>query len=68
MQILQGSEDAVVPPQQAELIVESITERGGKVKYTLFEGEGHGWRKAENIQKAWEEELAWYEEVFDLKK
>ncbi|KIJ37734.1 hypothetical protein M422DRAFT_33621 [Sphaerobolus stellatus SS14] len=66
--ILQGSKDAVVPPQQAELIVDSIKKRNGRVKYILFEGEGHGWRRAENIKLAWETELAWYEEVFNLSK
>ena len=47
--------------------MESIEKRQGKVKYILFEGEGHGWRKAENIKRAWEAELDWYEEVFGLK-
>ncbi|KAF8337612.1 Alpha/Beta hydrolase protein [Cantharellus anzutake] len=64
--IFQGSVDAVVPPNQAELIIEKIKANGGKYKYVLFEGEGHGWRKAENIRVAYETELAWYEEVFGL--
>ena len=67
-QILQGSADEVVPPSQAETIVESIKRKGGRVKYIVFEGEGHGWRKAENIKKGLEEELAWYENVFGLSK
>jgi dipeptidyl aminopeptidase/acylaminoacyl peptidase len=46
--------------------LEKIKSRGGKVKYIEFEGEGHGWRKSENIKRATEEELAWYEEVFGL--
>lgn len=66
MQILQGSADEVVPPAQAESIVKSIEKRGGRVKYVVFEGEGHGWRKAENIKKGLEEELAWYKNVFGL--
>lgn len=64
--ILQGSVDAIVPPNQAELIIEKIKANGGKYKYVLFEGEGHGWRKSENILTAFETELAWYEEVFGL--
>lgn len=64
--ILQGTDDAVVPPNQAELMVKEIREHGGRVKYVLFEGEGHGWRKAETIERAIEAELAWYEEVFAL--
>lgn len=38
----QGSEDKVVPPGQSEEIVNAIKKQGGKVSYTLFEGEGHG--------------------------
>jgi dipeptidyl aminopeptidase/acylaminoacyl peptidase len=64
--ILQGSEDKVVPPQQAEAIVKSIEARGGNVKYVLFPGEGHGFRKAENIKKALESEIGWYENVLGL--
>lgn len=66
MQILQGSEDAVVPPSQAELILHSLEERGKKVKYILFEGEGHGWRKAENIKAGLEAELSWYEDLIGV--
>lgn len=58
--ILQGSEDKVVPPEQAQLIADSMEKRGKKYKYILFQGEGHGFRKAENIKKALEEELSWY--------
>ncbi|KAG8957656.1 hypothetical protein FRC00_003694 [Tulasnella sp. 408] len=64
--ILQGSIDAVVPPGQAEAIVKQIKERDGKVEYVLFEGEGHGWRKAENIKRALETEERWYAEVLGL--
>ncbi|KAI0085246.1 alpha/beta-hydrolase [Irpex rosettiformis] len=66
--ILQGSEDAVVPPEQAEGMVKTIKEKGGQVEYVVFEGEGHGWRKAETIQKALETELAFYEKAFGLCK
>lgn len=65
-QILQGSEDKVVPPQQAEEIVAKIQACGGKVKYVLFQGEGHGFRQPENIKNALESEIAWYEEVLGL--
>ncbi|KAI0329778.1 alpha/beta-hydrolase [Cubamyces sp. BRFM 1775] len=66
--VLQGSIDAVVPPNQAELIVSDIRKRGGRVEYIVFEGEGHGWRKAENIRTALEKELSFYEDVFGLRK
>jgi dipeptidyl aminopeptidase/acylaminoacyl peptidase len=65
--ILQGSVDAVVPPNQAEAIMQKIQEKGGKVEYILFEGEGHGWKKAENIKRALEAELAFYETTFGLR-
>jgi len=62
-QILQGSEDRVVPPNQAEAIIKKIKENQGHVEYVLFEGEGHGWRKAENIKKALETECGFYERI-----
>lgn len=65
-QILQGSDDKVVPPEQSEAIYKSIQQRGGKVKYVLFPGEGHGFRKAENQIKALETEIRWYDEVLGL--
>ena len=49
MLVLQGADDEVVPPSQAELIVGALRERGIPHAYLLFEGEGHGFRKAENI-------------------
>ena len=58
----------MVPPEQAELIVESIKKRGGRVEYKLFEGEGHGWRKAENIRDALEMERSFYEDVLGIGK
>ncbi|KAG8931269.1 hypothetical protein FRC02_002991 [Tulasnella sp. 418] len=64
--VLQGDVDAVVPPSQAEAIVEKIKKRGGKVEYILFEGEGHGWRKAETVKAALEKEESWYKGVFGL--
>lgn len=65
-QVLQGKEDMVVPQNQAEMLVDKIKKTGGKVKYILFEGEGHGFRKSENVKRALEEELAWYENIFGL--
>ncbi len=56
-----------MPPEQAEDIVKQIKANGGRVDYVLFEGEGHGWRKAETIKAALEKELGFYEDVFKLK-
>lgn len=47
--IFQGSEDRVVPPSQAEEIVSALKEKGVPHHYKLYEGEGHGFRKAETL-------------------
>lgn len=47
--------------------MKAIKERNGHVDYTVFEGEGHGWRKAETIKAALEQELHFYESVFGIK-
>ncbi len=60
MIVLQGDEDAVVPPAQAELIVTALRERRIPHAYLLFEGEQHGFRKAENITRSVEARLAFY--------
>lgn len=61
--VLQGSEDAVVPPKQSELIVEALRERRVPVAYLLFDGEQHGFRQAANIRRAMEAELSFYAQV-----
>jgi dipeptidyl aminopeptidase/acylaminoacyl peptidase len=61
--VLQGSEDEIVPPAQSELIVAALRERGIPVGYLLFEGEQHGFRRAENIRRALEAELSFYGRV-----
>lgn len=63
MLVLQGADDKVVPPAQAELIVGALRERGIPHAYLLFEGEGHGFRKAENIIRSLESELSFYAQV-----
>ncbi len=62
--VLQGDEDAVVPPAQAELIVDALRARQVPHAYLLFAGEQHGFRKAENIVAALEAELSFYGQVF----
>lgn len=47
--IFQGSEDVVVPPSQAEQIVQALQQNGTPYHYHLFDGEGHGWRKSETL-------------------
>jgi len=62
--VLQGLEDEVVPPNQAEAIVGALRENGIPVAYLAFEGEQHGFRKAENVKRALEAELYFYGRVF----
>jgi dipeptidyl aminopeptidase/acylaminoacyl peptidase len=62
--LFQGLEDKVVPPNQSEMMAEAARRKGLKVKYVTFAGEQHGFRKAENIIRALEEELAFYQDVF----
>jgi dipeptidyl aminopeptidase/acylaminoacyl peptidase len=61
--LLQGLEDKIVPPNQAELILDSLKKRGVSVAYVPFEGEQHGFRKAENIMRAYEAELYFYSRI-----
>jgi dipeptidyl aminopeptidase/acylaminoacyl peptidase len=64
--LFQGLEDKVVPPNQSEMMAEAVRKKGIKVKYVTFEGEQHGFRKAENIIRSLEEELAFYRDVFAM--
>ncbi len=50
--VLQGEEDKVVPPSQAEAIVDALTTSGVPVTYHLYPGEGHGFRRSETIVAA----------------
>ncbi|MBE2315179.1 S9 family peptidase [Solirubrobacter sp. CPCC 204708] len=61
--VLQGDEDRVVPPSQSEVIVEALRRKGIDHEYLVFEGEQHGFRKAENLRRAAEAELAFYGRV-----
>ncbi len=63
MLVLQGAEDAVVPPAQAELIVEALKRKRMPHAYVLFEGEQHGFRKADSIIRAHEAELSFYAQI-----
>jgi len=60
----QGLDDKVVPPNQAELMFEAVRKAGFPTAYLAFEGEGHGFRKAENIKRALDSELFFYGKVF----
>jgi dipeptidyl aminopeptidase/acylaminoacyl peptidase len=63
----QGSEDAVVPPNQTEVMVDALRRNGNAVGYFLFTGEQHGFRRAANIKRCLDAELAFYAvEVFRI--
>ena len=64
MIIFQGLEDKVVPPNQAEKMVEAVRAKKLPVAYLTFEGEQHGFRKAENIKRVLEAELYFYSKIF----
>ena len=61
---LQGLEDAVVPPDQTERMVDALRKKGLPVACLMFEGEQHGFRQAANIQRAAEAELYFYGRIF----
>jgi dipeptidyl aminopeptidase/acylaminoacyl peptidase len=62
--VLQGLEDEVVPPNQAEMIVDALRSRKVPVAYVTFPGEQHGFRQAANIRRALDAELSFYAQVF----
>jgi dipeptidyl aminopeptidase/acylaminoacyl peptidase len=60
----QGLEDKIVPPNQAEMMVDALRAKGVPVAYVPFEGEQHGFRRAETIKRALDGELYFYSKVF----
>jgi len=61
---LQGLDDKVVPPAQSEVIVDALKQRGIPYAYIAFEGEGHGFRQAENVKRAYAAHLSFLAQVF----
>ena len=62
--LFQGLEDRIVPPNQAEMMYAAVQSKGIPSAYLPFEGEQHGFRRAENIKRALEAELYFYSRVF----
>jgi len=60
----QGLEDKVVPPNQAEMMVEALRRKGLPVAYVAYEGEQHGFRRAENIKRSLDVELYFFSRIF----
>lgn len=64
--VFQGLDDMVVPPSQSEMIVAALSEKGIECEYHAYEGEGHGFRNAENIVASITAELEFYRRVLQL--
>jgi dipeptidyl aminopeptidase/acylaminoacyl peptidase len=64
--LLQGTDDAVVPPEQAERLRDALAAAGTPCDLRFFEGEGHGFRRAETLTACLEAELAFYLEALHL--
>jgi dipeptidyl aminopeptidase/acylaminoacyl peptidase len=64
MLLLQGLDDEVVPPAQAEMMVEVLERKGIPHAYLAFEGEGHGFRREESIVRSTEAALSFIGQVF----
>ena len=62
--LFQGLEDKVVPPNQSEMMANAVRAKGLPVAYLAFEGEQHGFRKADTIVRSLEAELYFYGSVF----
>jgi dipeptidyl aminopeptidase/acylaminoacyl peptidase len=62
--LLQGGDDAVVPPNQAETMAAAVRAKGLPVAMIIFQGEGHGFRRAESIKAALEAQLFFLGRVF----
>lgn len=64
MLILQGRDDKVVPPNQAEAMADAVRAKGLPVALLMFDGEGHGWRRTETQRAALEATLSFLGQVF----
>ncbi len=62
--LFQGAEDKAVPPAQAQAMFDAVNAKGLPVAYLLFEGEQHGFRRADTIKRVFEAELYFYGKVF----
>src|SRR5574341_347535 len=62
--LFQGDEDKIVPPSQSQMMFEAVRAKELPVAYLLFQGEQHGFRKAENIKRSLEAELYFYSKIY----
>jgi dipeptidyl aminopeptidase/acylaminoacyl peptidase len=64
MLLLQGLQDKVVPPNQAEKMVEQLEKKQQPYAYITFENEAHGFKSAESKRQALLSELSFYQQVW----
>jgi len=64
--LFQGDEDQIVPPNQSQLMFDAVRAKGIPAAYVLFEGEHHGFRKADSIKRSLEGELYFYSKIFNF--
>ncbi len=64
--LLQGEEDKVVPPNQAEMMVKALQKKEIPFAYRLYPGEGHGFRQSDTIKDALNSELSFYRQVLSI--
>ena len=57
-----------MPKEQSDKIYKAIKDNGGTVEYKVYEGEGHGWRKAATIKDAIEREIKFYNTVLKIEQ
>src|SRR4029079_14046323 len=63
MLLFQGTDDKVVPPSQLDVMEEAFSERCLRYVASRFEGEGHGFRRLENLRATYQAELAFLARV-----
>ncbi|MEU8856004.1 MULTISPECIES: S9 family peptidase [Streptomyces] len=66
--LLQGLDDPICPPVQCERFLTAIEGRGIPHAYISFEGEGHGFRRADTVKRALEAELSLYAQAFGIER
>lgn len=62
--IFQGDEDKIVPPNQAQMMYDAVKAKGMPVALVIYEGEQHGFRKAENIRHSLDGSLYFFGKIF----
>lgn len=64
--LLQGLDDPICPPVQCERFLAALEGRGVPHAYITFEGESHGFRRADTVRRALEAELSLYAQTFGI--